>query len=108
MDTWVIPYQRKAVPMIGGSVSAPLDQCTNNFETEDSSQCVNVEQDTRTGEGFMFYVGVKSLLLCCIESSFSVLRLIDRHDSKCKLFASLSQKLISFINHNKYNLIINT
>ena len=70
MDTWVIPYQRKAVPMIGGSVSAPLDQCTNNFETEDSSQCVNVEQDTRTGEGFMWVWVSRKIYIGSLVLSF--------------------------------------
>ena len=49
MDTWDIPYQRRALPMVGGTVSAPLGQCRDNFDTEDSAQCVNVEHDTRTG-----------------------------------------------------------
>ena len=51
MDTWDIPYQRRALPMLGGSVAAPLGQCTDNFSTEDSSECVEVEHDTSTGAG---------------------------------------------------------
>ena len=51
MDTWDIPYQRRALPMLGGSVAAPLGQCSDNFSTEDSSECVEVEYDTNTGAG---------------------------------------------------------
>jgi len=80
MDTWVIPYQRKAVPMIGGSVSAPLDQCTNNFETEDSSQCVNVEQDTSTGS-------VNVTLNCCIynDRMFKKDTMISANAYRCEI-----------------------
>ena len=50
MDTWDIPYERKAVPMVGGTVSAPLGQCSNNFDTEDESECVSVDHDVSSGE----------------------------------------------------------
>ena len=50
MDTWDIPYERRAVPMVGGSVTAPLGQCSNNFDTEDDSECVSVEHDSRSGD----------------------------------------------------------
>ena len=56
MDTWDIPYQRKALPMPGGSVTAPLGQCRDNFDTVDNSECVTVEHDTSSGE----YLGVLS------------------------------------------------
>ena len=49
MDTWDIPYERKAVSMVGGTVAAPLGECRDNFDTEDSSQCVSVEHDRNTG-----------------------------------------------------------
>ena len=50
MDTWDIPYERRAVPMVGGTVSAPLGQCSNNIETDDGSECVSVEHDSRSGD----------------------------------------------------------
>lgn len=80
MDTWVIPYQRKAVPFIGGSVSAPLDQCSDNFETEDSSRCVNVEQDTRTGS-------VNVTLNCCIynDKMFKKDTMISANAYRCEI-----------------------
>lgn len=59
MDTWDIPYQRKALPMPGGSVTAPLGQCQDNFDTIDSSECVTVEHDTRSG-------AVNVTLSCCV------------------------------------------
>ena len=49
LDTWNIPYERKAVSMVGGTVAAPLGECRDNFDTEDSSQCVSVEHDRNTG-----------------------------------------------------------
>ena len=36
--------------MVGGTVAAPLGECRDNFDTEDSSQCVSVEHDRNTGE----------------------------------------------------------
>lgn len=59
MDTWDIPYQRKALPMPGSSVTAPLGQCQDNFDTEDASECVSVEHDTATG-------AVNVTLHCCV------------------------------------------
>ena len=59
MDTWDIPYQRKALPMPGSSVTAPLDQCRDNFDTEDASECVSVEHDTASG-------AVNVTLHCCV------------------------------------------
>lgn len=49
MDTWDIPYERRAVSMPGGSVAAPLGQCSDNFDTADSSECVSVEHDRQSG-----------------------------------------------------------
>ena len=49
MDTWDIPYERRAVPMTGGTVAAPLGQCRDNFDTSDPSQCVSVEHNQDTG-----------------------------------------------------------
>ena len=52
MDTWDIPYERRAVPMSGGTVAAPLGQCRDNFDTSDPSQCVSVEHNKDTGRDY--------------------------------------------------------
>ena len=45
--------------MPGSSVTAPLDQCRDNFDTEDASECVSVEHDTASG-------AVNVTLHCCV------------------------------------------
>ena len=73
MDTWDIPYERRAVPMVGGSVTAPLGQCSNNFDTEDDSECVSVEHDSRSGNILLRLISsANQPLHCTVTGSVNV------------------------------------
>ena len=80
MDTWDIPYQRKALPMPGSSVTAPLGQCRDNFDTEDASECVSVEHDTASG-------AVNVTLHCCVynDKMFKKDTMIRANAYRCEI-----------------------
>jgi len=80
MDTWDIPYERRAVSMPGGSVAAPLGQCSDNFDTADSSECVSVEHDRQSGE-------VNVTLSCCVynDKMFQKDTMISANAYRCEI-----------------------
>ena len=100
MDTWDIPYQRKALPMPGGSVTAPLGQCQDNFDTVDNSECVTVEHDTSSGQylgclealsqlkSLYFIAGAVNVTLhCCVynDKLFQVDTMISANAYRCEI-----------------------
>jgi len=80
MDTWLVPYQRKAVGMPGSRVSAPLNSCSNNFQTQDKDECFTVDHDMASGL-------VNVTVNCCIwnELMFKKESLISANAYRCEV-----------------------
>ena len=66
--------------MPGGSVAAPLGQCSEDFETSDPSECVSVEHDRQTGE-------VNVTLSCCVynDKMFQKETMITANAYRCEI-----------------------
>merc|ERR1712223_1107871 len=66
--------------MVGGTVAAPLGECRDNFDTEDSSQCVSVEHDRNTGD-------VNVTLSCCVynDKMFHKDTMISANAYRCEI-----------------------
>jgi len=80
LDTWLIPYPRRAVPIPGHTVSAPLSSCQDNFNTEDKDQCFTIDHDQRSGV-------VNVTVNCCIwnELMFKKETMIKANAYRCEV-----------------------
>jgi len=80
IDEWLIPYPRRAVPIPGNTVSAPLSTCDDDFTTQDKDECFTIDHDQRSGV-------VNVTVNCCLwnELMFKKESVISANAYRCEV-----------------------